>query len=246
MMEATEYKTLVLDLLSKRQYPVLKDLVVVDIHYKMIPETAESDVVRAYDKRSHDSAFLLKQHTDPYRLSYLAGNDHMFYIHEMDSLNINAFRDDCQRIKLSRSYVDTIRYCVSDTFEEELYHFITLLNFDIPKLSPLLDMNFMKCTRMLPQFIKIWVFKYDAVNIQHCPVSKEQKSCFGPPEQEGVIPTRVLRGKLAPCTSQSNILSLNNDIPIQQVNPYLLHYSDRYKTIFPLAYNPLENPLIVA
>lgn len=242
---AEDYKTLVLHLLSKRQYPILKDIVVMDIHYKLLPENADFDVVHAYDKRSHDAMYTLSQHADPFRFSYLVGNENMFYVHETDHFDTTSLPLHCQRVKLNRYYVDVIQNQTSETFEEELYHFITLLNFDIPTLSPLLGLDTITCTRMLPKFIKLWVFKYDAQNFQKCPVSKGLETCFGPPETTGVIPVRVLRGKLSPCTSHAKILSLNNDFPTKLKHPYLMHYSPLHKTLFPLVYNPLENPLLV-
>ncbi|GFR14080.1 uncharacterized protein TNCT_516411 [Trichonephila clavata] len=119
---------------------------------------------------------------------------------------------DCQRIKLSRSYVDAIRNDTSDTFEEELYHFITLLNCNLPQLAPLLSFSFMECTRLLPQFLRLWVYDYVSVPVSRVPITPDLRSCFGPPECSSVFPIRVLRGHLAPCTSRSILLTLNNDL----------------------------------
>ncbi|GFT75895.1 uncharacterized protein NPIL_19001 [Nephila pilipes] len=243
---AVEYKYLVLDLLLKHQYPVLQDFVVMDIHYKMIPTDAPSNVVHSFDRRIHDPMHELIQHTYPYRLSYLVGNDTLFYVHEVDELNTDALPIDCQRVKLSRSYVDALRNDTSRTFEEELYHFISLLNFNVPQLAPLLGFDFMECTRLLPQFIRLWIYKYDTVPVSRVPITATLRSCFGPPEHSSVLPIRVLRGHLGPCTSRTTLLSLNNDLSSHLPDPsYLWHYSDRMRTLLPLAYNPLENPLIV-
>lgn len=241
---AIEYKSLVCDLLQKKTYPILQDFVVMDIHYKLLPEHATVDTIHSYDRRIHDPMYVWSQHTDPYRLSYLVGYNTMFYIHETDQFQSDYLTIECQRVKLNRSYVDDIRNDISSSFEEELYHFITLLNFDIPKLSSLLGIHAMKCTRLLPQFIKLWVYKYETAPIQQIHANPIY---FGPPKNEGVLPVRVVRGKLGPCTSCTSILSLNNDIgaSLPYLYPYLWHYSDRFKCIFPLAYNPLENPLLV-
>ncbi|GFQ71476.1 uncharacterized protein TNCT_395971 [Trichonephila clavata] len=138
---ALEYKALVLDLLSKHKYPILQKFVVMDIHYKMIPVDSPSNVVHSFDRRTHDPMHELIQHSSPFHLSYLVGNKNYFHVHEMDQLRTDALPIDCQRIKLSRSYVDAIRNDTSDTFEEELYHFITLLNFNLPQLVPLLGFS---------------------------------------------------------------------------------------------------------
>ncbi|GFR09727.1 uncharacterized protein TNCT_668691 [Trichonephila clavata] len=190
---ALEYKTLVLDLLSKHKYPILQKFVVMDIHYKMIPADSPSNVVHSFDRRIHDPMHELIQHSNPYRLSYLVGNDSCFYVHEVDQLLTDSLPMDCQRIKLSRSYVDAIRNDTSDTFEEELYHFITLLNFNLPQLAPLLGFSLMECTRLLPQFLRLWVYDYDSVPVSRVPITPDLRSCFGPPESSSVFPIRVLR-----------------------------------------------------
>lgn len=240
---AVEYKSLVLDLLKQCQYPILKDFVVMDIHYKLLPENTAVDTVYSYDRRLHDPTHVWKQHEQPFRFSYLSGNKHMIYVHETNSMLPQCLEFDCIRVKLSRYYLDTIQNECSESFEEELYHFIQLLNFNLPKLAPLLGMEVMTCTRLFPQFIKLWIYRYDTAPVKQFPIGKDILSCFGPPEHAGVIPVRVMNGKLSPCTSSSVILSLNDNV--QSHLNYLQHYSDRLHAIFPLAYNPLENPLIV-
>ncbi|GFR21072.1 uncharacterized protein TNCT_570861 [Trichonephila clavata] len=104
----------------------------------------------------------------------------------------------------------------------------------------------MECTRLLPQFLRLWAYDYDSVPVSRVPITPDLRSCFGPPECCSVFPIRVLRGQLAHCTSRSILLSLNNDLSTHLPHPpYVWHYSDRIKTMLPLAYNPLENPLIV-
>lgn len=242
-----EYKSLVLELLVKRKYPVLQDFVVLDIHYKIIPDNAPCDVIHSYDQRIHDPSHVWKQHMDPYRLSYLVNNYPLFYVHELDHLDASTLPLECLRVKLSRCFVDALRNQISQTFEEELYHFLTLLNFDAPRLSPLLGVDFMTCTRMLPQFIRLWAYNYEEKPMEPTPVGTQLSKCFGPPDDLSILPVRVLRGRVAPCSSQSTILSLNNDHEAHLTGhcPYIWHYSVRHRTLFPLAYNPLENPIIV-
>lgn len=242
-----DYKTLVLNLLRQKRYPVLQDFVVVDIYYKMIPSGSPSQVISTFDRRLHDPQHVWQQQMDPYRISYLVDNPPQFHVHETDRLDTASLPLDCQRIKLSRCYIDSIRNDTSLTFEEELYHFVTLLNFDVPALAPFIDLSFAECTRLLPQFIRLWAYKYDERPLDHKPVDTRLATCFGPTQQEGILPVRVLRGKLAPCTSQSTLLSLNNDHEARLSGryPYVWHYAPQQKTLLPLAYNPLENPIIV-
>ncbi|GFQ84172.1 uncharacterized protein TNCT_265201 [Trichonephila clavata] len=178
---ALEYKALVLDLLSKHKYPVLQKFVVMDIHYKMIPVDSPSYVVHSFDRRTHDPMHELIQHSSPYHLSYLVGNENHFHVHEVDQLLTDALPIDCQRIKLGRSYVDAIRNDTSDTFEEELYHFITLLNFNLPQYAPLLGFNLMECTRLLPQFLRLWAYDYDSVPVSRVPIPPDLRSCLDLP-----------------------------------------------------------------
>ncbi|GFS48517.1 uncharacterized protein TNIN_243591 [Trichonephila inaurata madagascariensis] len=120
---ALDYKILVLDLLSKHKYPILQKFVVMDIHYKMIPAKFSFQYSSFFRSTHFMTPAELIQHSSPYRLFYLVGNENCFYVHEVDELFTDALPIECQRIKLSRSYVDAIRNYVSDTFEEELYHF---------------------------------------------------------------------------------------------------------------------------
>ncbi|GBN19714.1 hypothetical protein AVEN_261793-1 [Araneus ventricosus] len=245
---AVEYRPLVKDLLSKQMYPILQDFIVMDIHYQIIPEDAPSDTMHSFDRRIHDPLHEWIQHTSPYQLTYLVGNQHLFYVHQTHELQTDTLPFDCRRIKLMRSYVDALRNDSSVSFEEELYHFITLLNFNPPLLAPLLGLDIVTCTRLVPKFIRTWVYKYDVANVSPTPIGTSLRSCFGPPERQSVLPIRVLRGQLAPCTSRSILLSLNNDLQAnlpKKPSPYLMHYSDRLKALIPLAYNPLENPIVV-
>ncbi|GFQ74150.1 uncharacterized protein TNCT_565721 [Trichonephila clavata] len=68
------------------------------------------------------------------------------------------------------------------------------------------------CTRLLSQFLRLWVYDYDSVPVSRVPIPPDLRFCFGPPECCSVFPIRVLRGHLAPCTSRSILLSLNNEL----------------------------------
>ncbi|KAG8173843.1 hypothetical protein JTE90_016332 [Oedothorax gibbosus] len=207
--ECLDYKALILQLLRQKKYPVLQGFVVIDIHYKLIPEDAPSQITHSFDQRViQNPLHAWKTHITPHRIPYLVNHSPMFYMHETNQLdNITNLPYDCQRVKLSRGYVDAIRNVPSQTFEEEIYHFITLLNFDVPTLAFLLDRNIMTCTRLLPQFIRLWVNRYEERSMS-VPVDTRLSACFGPSVERDIIPVRVLRGKLAPCTSSSTLLSL--------------------------------------
>jgi hypothetical protein len=149
----------------------------------------------------------------------------------------------CFSLKLTRSVLDnTVLEKPSETFEEEIYHFLTLLNFDVPKIACMLDLNFAASTCFLPQSIGIWVSDYTAESIYRTKgtVTASDRSLFGPVNH--TFPTRLLRGRLSDCTSRSDILSLNDDAFGRF--KYTDHYAEKWKAVFPLAFNPLENPII--
>jgi hypothetical protein len=135
------------------------------------------------------------------------------------------------------------------TFEEELYRFITHLNFNVPKIRDLLDLDFATSTRFIPRYIRTWVHKYEVRSIYHLPGGLDLKIHFGLPENRGVLETRIVRGKLSPCTSNKILLSLNDDLAVKTKlpcgwSPYNSHYSERWNVLIPLAYNPMENVII--
>ncbi|KAG8156216.1 hypothetical protein JTE90_011126 [Oedothorax gibbosus] len=246
-MNGTLYRQLVIDLLYRRKYPILKDFVVVSVFYKQIPVALSADqTCHTFDRRIHDPLHEWKSRQQMSTLSYMVDHDPLFYIHEIDQLDTHALPRQCRNVKINRSMVDALRNECSDSFEEELYHFITLLNFNVPKLAPLLGFDVMTCTRILPQNIRLYAYDYDEINIPCTPVGVSLEKSFGPVES-GVIPVRVLRGRLAPCTSASRILSLNNDheAELQVKTPYTWHFDTLHRTVFPLAFNPLENPILV-
>lgn len=239
-----EYRKLVGDLLTLSKYPVLKDYVVLEVFFKFIRPDHLADTVRSFDLRYDDPVDKMTRLANPFRLHYLVGTPtnsfHMNFLDdELDTLGCKV---ECKRIKLTRHVVDSVvQLGPSETFEEELYRFVTHLNFNVGKIAPLLDLTYVDSTRFLPQYLRMWVYKFDAVVYARNTVGRDRKVHYGPTEEQ--IPVRVLRGKLAPCTSRRVVLSLNNDI--EERLPYTTHLAERDSASIPLAYNPFENPLLV-
>ena len=241
-----DYRSLVLELLERGKYPVLENYVVVDIYYKMIPIDYASVSVKKYDRRFVNPEDIYISDARPFDIHYLVSTtQHNYYLHHCDTLDTSHFPTECLPVKLTRSFLDkTVFHSQSVNFEEEICHFLTLLNYDIPRLSLVLNLNFAASTRFLPQRINLWVFKYSECSVVQRPLGRDERSCFGPTSGDEGIPIRVFMGRLAQCTSHSTILSLNNHVEFPQFN-YTHHFTEKWKTILPLAFNPLENPIII-
>lgn len=235
-----DYATLVLQLLNEKKYPILEEYVVIDIYYKMIPIDHPSTTVIPYDRRFHNPEDVYIRDAKPFQIHYMVCvGDNTFYTHYVDKLQ--SFPTKCITIRLNRSYLDeSILLQKNETFEEEIYKFITLLNFDVPKIARVLNLGFFESTRFMPQRIKLWVFKHSVRNINYQPLSETDQACFGP--NEGAVPIRVIAGRLSECQSRSTLLSLND---LSDQFKFTQYYSTRWKTLVPLAFNPLENPIVI-
>lgn len=240
-----DYATLVLELLEKGKFPILEGYVLMDIYFKTIPLDFPSIVLKRYDRRVDNPEDVYIRDMEPFSLNYLTSSDsRYFYMHRVPHLDAGAFPLQCITIKLTRDFIDTtILHAQSSSFEEEIYHFLTLLNFNVPRIAHVMDLDFIASTRFLPQRIKLWVFKYAEENILLYPLTESERACFGPKGFEP-IPVRNVSGRLSQCTSRSTLLSLNNHHPFLDID-YTHHYAEQWKTVIPLAFNPLENPIIV-
>lgn len=236
-----DYCSLVLNLIKDKKYPVLKNFVILDIYFKMIP----TDLEPLYSECHNLYNPLDIQNTNPFLLSYMVKNGKNLFVNEIDKLDTKILPVKCISVKLARSLLDkNILQYPSATFEEEIYHFITLLNFNVPKISSFLDIDYVTSTRFLPQRVTLWPNTFSVHVIDSCPATSLERACFGPVDNE-VIPARMLRGHLSACTSNSIILSLNNNMKFPSLK-YTQYYIEKWKTLIHLAFNPLENPIILS
>lgn len=244
-MDYVDYAELVLELLEQAKYPVLKGHVLIDIYYKIIPVHHPSTLLKRYDGHLHNPQDVYARDTDPFHLDYLlATHPRYFSMHRVDTLDIHSLPTQCFTVKLARSFIDaTVLHHPSDSFEEEIYFFLTLLNYDLPRIAHILNLDVMASTRFLPQRVKLWVHHYAEEKAVSHPLTAVERSCFGPPRGYEMVPIRVLSGRLSQCTSQATLLSLNNHHPFQHVD-YIHHYAEKWQSVVPLAFNPLENPII--
>lgn len=240
-----DYASIVLELLDQAKYPVLEGHVLLDIYYKMIPADHLSTSCKRYDRRTMNPEDVYIRDAEPFHLNYLTsfGQD-TFFMHQVHTLSVESIPLQCIRVKLVRSFIDnTVLNRSSASFEEEIYNFLTLLNFDVPRICSIINLNFIDSTRFLPQRVKLWVFRYSERPTVYRPLTSDELKQFGPPVTMAVVPIRVVSGRLSECISQSTLLSLNNHYPSSHFS-YLHHFAKKWQTVIPLAFNPLENPII--
>ena len=241
-----DYRELVLSLLKEKKYPKLEGYIVMDIYYKMIPIDYQSLSIFHYDRRFDNPEDVYSRDSNPFAINFMVCiGDYNFYLHQIDTLDTESFPMKCITIKIDQSYIDNvILFQKSESFEEEIYKFLTLLNYDVPRIASSLNMGFFASTRFLPQRINLWVYKYAKADIHQIPLSRDQQLCFGPSTKLEVLPIRTVVGRLSECKSKSTLLSLNNNLEFPHLK-YTDHFSTKWKSLIPLAFNPLENPIIV-
>lgn len=222
---SVHYKDLVFNLLQKRLYPVLEDYVILDIYYKIIDPTFTESEIKTYDAYVSDPRVTYENENEPFKLVFLSGEGRTFFVHKTNRIDPSLYKTECLRIKLPRNFVNQRFKLYCQSFEEEINTFLAYLNTDIPKIRDFLDITFIESTRFLPQHIQMWVHKY--------------KVCSIPPAQSIHLDDpkwRLFNNYLSIGMSKDGLISTGHPT---------LYYSTIWKTFIPLAYNPLENPVIV-
>lgn len=241
-----DYGALVFKLLEQEKYPVLEGYVLLDVYYKTIPEDLPALSSRRYDRLMINPEDVYVRDAKPFALHYLLPVDgRHFCVRYVDRLDARSLPTRCVTIKLKRSFLDrTVLHADSVSFEHEIYNFLALLNFDVPRVAGLLNATFFEGTRLLPQRIRLWAFRHSERPVVRRPLTESERSCFGPPVDPGVVPVRTLSGRLSECTSRSTLLSLNSHLDFFAEPPYVHHFSEACGAVVPLAFNPLENPIV--
>lgn len=244
-----EYSKLIFDLLKTKQYPVIKNYVVLDIFYKIIKPKNPG---KRFFSRCPEVLF--EQENDPSKIIYLCDEGKYIIVHKEDpkDIDLKSLPVECLRIKIYQGYINKILQTNFKFFEEEIYTLLTHLNYDIPKIREILNLSYTQSTRFIPDHIRLWVSNAIAMPMD-CGCSK--MIYFGVVHE--TIDTRMIRGKLSACTANTKILSCNNDQGIKDDNLiqelsrnlldydlYNIHYIPEHQAYIPLAYNPLENPII--
>lgn len=248
-----DYRNLVMRLLPQGKYPILSNFVILEIYYKNF-ETKE--LGKQYDVRNNMPETVYEQINDPYDIIFFTKNGRYFNSHKENIFNLN-FRHlplNCKKIKIYKN--DAIsklfKKDLEITFEEELYLFITCLNYDIPKIKELLNLDFIQSTTFIPLSLKMNVCEYTTKDMEG---TYEMPDCFGPNNND--LQVRLFEGQLSNCFSKTNIVSLRDHHAFESYlrkeshpnfinlyNFYNIHYASEQKSFIPLAYNPLENPII--
>lgn len=252
-MNLFDYRNLVLYLLRQGKYPILLNFVILEIYYKNF-ETKK--LGKQHDANSVMPEVLFDRINDPYKIIFLTKNGKYFNSHKEDVFNVNFSHLPlkCKKIKIYKN--DTISNLfnleTTVTFEEELYLFITCLNYDIPKIKDLLNLDFIESTTFIPLSLKIKVDEYTTKDLVG---NFEMPNCFGPDGND--LQVRLFEGQLSNCYSKTYILSLRDHHIfkkyleeggkpefINDYNVYNIHYALDKKSFVPLAFNPLENPVL--
>lgn len=244
------YTHLVLNLLKNKHYPVLWDHVILDIYYKKLkPKCAGKQYISCCPE------VVFEQENEATKIVYLTHHDKYIYVHKENpkDIELKNLAVQCIKVKINKGYINKILKTDCKSFEEEIYKFLTELNFNVPKVREVLNLSFVDSTRFVPDSIQMWISRYHSKPIQNQCLSRDY---FGP--SNDLIDSRMIFGKLSTCTSNDKILSLRNSramendeeneelIPLlmRQYERYTYHYLTEYQTYIPLAYNPLENPII--
>lgn len=252
------YKLVVLECLNKKTYPILYDHVVIIIYYKWIEPSRLTKTRIIENSIYHLPEIIYEKENKPFKLLYFQEGNTNTVACELEKFDIY---EDCT-LHDNRKYVRLRRNDISDylkipckSFEEEIYLFIKYLNTDVSKIAKLLDLNFQKSTRFIPISFKMCVEKfYENPIDSSCKLINDARY-FGFFSNSDELSTREVNGNISASMAKDIILSLNDDKNWQNIKtqfpaeichrePYTLYYSVRWQTIFPLAYNPLENPII--
>lgn len=249
-----EYKKLVFKLHDKGQYPILLSHVILNIYYREL-EAKETGITFIKNNNSPDALF--NQLNEPYHFIFLNDCGNYFNLHKKpySQFSLSGLPMKCKRFKIYKNgAINETLNLNCKTFEEELYHFITCLNYDVPRIRSLLNLNFIESTQFIPISIEIHVHNYKTAMITG---RYNMPSYFGDNGEE--LQVRLLEGQLSNGTKNAYIMSLRDhyqflkdidtktiDFPpfIYNYNLYNIYFSLQHNSFIPLVYNPYENPII--
>lgn len=245
-----EYVDLVLTKLRSNEYCLLTGKVLLTIYFKLLePKNCDARKSNINDRYTKSLG--------TFQLTYLTVEDNVEYICKMDNFsNFDSLELKCINIYVEKDMVNRIFHKNYKYFEEELYYFITLLNFDPTKLINFLNMSSSQLTNFIPIDLKMMVSSYDVKQLE--PQSGvDIYSSFGKKDNDQIefLFTRECEGRISRATSKELILSLRHSEPFKKClknaewvkdiqNPYIIYLHKASSAIFPLAYNVLENPII--
>lgn len=243
-----DYKTFVLRLLENKKFGHLSDYVILSIHHKWLPAADCSGVQRSFSLLKNDPEVIFETENEPFRYVYLERENHYGLVFKTARFSTGPAQ--CINVKLRENHVNEALHLKLKTFEEQIYVFVSHLNFDVPRVRSFLGLGFVEATRFVPTYVKLWVSSCRVASIDNYCVSPR---CFGPLESTTIEP-RFVDGRLSPCRSKTRILSLRDHFAwekeenhpefVRNYHPYNIHYVPQFASYVPLAFNPLENPII--
>jgi hypothetical protein len=242
------YVYLVADLLRFNRYCLLKDYVILTVYYRLIKPDSDGEYVG-----NEPPEDVYERHLEPFKYSYLSKLDDCLYIHVTPNVNTTDSPLECRHIKLNQHLINKRLDKSFTLFEEEIYTFITLLNFRPTEIRDLLNFSFADATRFIPVDVQMRVVDYDIAPI-HCGARKEY---FGPKvDPVFLFQPREIEGRMSGAKSNSRIVSLRDGEGWKKdkspkpewthsISPYVVYLAVEQNGYLPLAFNPFENPIIV-
>jgi hypothetical protein len=253
------YAFVVSELLQRGKYCLLKDHVILTVFYRILRSDSSGEFV---DKEPQEDAY--EKHVEPFKYTYLSRRDDCVYVHvlpDIDTVSPSA-PVKCIHITLRRGLINGYFNKSFVLFEEEIYTFLTYLNFSPTKIHGMLNLTFADATRFVPVDVQMRVRDYDVGPLTHTTCSSSSSSVgtkyFGSKvDGDFLFQPREIEGRMSKARSNSKILSLRDGRGWMKdegcikpewidsiVSPYVVYWSVERNSYLPLAFNPFENPII--
>ena len=231
---------------------VLKGEVLITIVYKTIKPDPHGKLIPAIDQ-----LLLYEQAQKPLHFTYLSEEKGKVYLHESTHYCLDGV-EKCINLRLRQNDINFHLHESHSYFEEEIYTFITHLNFNPSNVRSLLRFSLAEATRMIPVNVRMSVSDYDVFPLSQYGKEGIHPEFFGPEDGgEPMITIRELEGKISKARVRHKILSLKDgerfkihkDTYLHQwilssTTPYVVYLCLKNNAYVRLAYNPLENPII--
>jgi hypothetical protein len=246
------YAFVVSQLLQRGKYCLLKDHVILTVFYRILRSDSSGEYI---DKEPPEDAY--EKHIEPFNYTYLSRRDDCVYVHVLPDVDTASSPVKCIHITFRRGLINGYFNKSFVLFEEEIYTFLSYLNFSPIKIYGLLNLTFADATRFVPIDVLMRVREYDVAPLATTCSSSAGIKYFGPNvEGDFLFQPREIEGQMSKSESNSKILSLRDGrgwtkdkecVKPEWIDliesPYVAHWSVERNSYLPLAFNPFENPI---